>query len=1310
MESTIKIPLQREMAPLAEDGGDSAATAQPAPAAGKWRTRLARAKSFVRPYLVDEDEEEVGNGEPMNGGVNPLIQTYVMPGDLRSKPRYFLTVAVVVAGCMWWMGPMIGVFVVDPMIQLTLSNFQVITSKTDCFDHRMDHQVCEDSGVKANYYFYNITNVDQWIAGTEPPAYVEVGPYAFATSEVRYDMKYDKDWNQVSYSYHTIETFDRGLSCPTCTLDDSLTVVNRGYQQFYAAMRRMAAALSGPGSDSVLPEEQVKVIIMPLTLLDISARLYGAAAFLGSANPAADALSQWVNCGLMRTLTADTDFFLPTNASDPQGLTYPPELCHYIAHTLAAVTSSPDPFISPALFATYGLDIPLGAAGAWLTAAIGSSSPAGPDPAAQAFVTRFLLLSRDTNLAYLASADPTLHAALLPITADQWNMLKGYLASLLGTYSTGTYSLFMAFGGAQLIAAEVQRVASRWMAMAAPTPEQAFVYTLMPLAVRTMVDAVTYNAMLPQVEAGIRADPSLTGYPADQPLPPNLQAMALATAQQLTVDQWATCGVLGGYPLPVGPGGFPYAPEFCAFLVANAESLGFNFAVTPSMFADLGLAIPTPAATAFLDAVAGTSTATSSDPFAMSVIQTFMMSPDKASALGWLGAQGGDSAARAAAMSSLTDLQFKGLQLYLISLLPTWGKLVYTTWLHQGQSGPGAAGLVVTRPVQQLLYGYEDPVLLTSAQMSNPQHYRLAPYFYTVFNALSFPTQEWPVEYFSNVTGTSYNYSQLSYKVTDIGAFHPLIQQKTLLTGKREGDWPQSTVLYRGIPFAPKPLGLLNVTGINEGVVQGSNFKPGVEPIQYESAIVRPVKTVSTGSHIRVKKVKAYQMTLHPESGAECNQTRFAEWKAATGFDEQAFQATMAALAALKQDNPVAYWDLIQDDSALSAYLNTTDLGLLNKYFNKEQGAWLLRCANPEHAPYTWDFSDTYTCPTLGTLPRFYKSSEEVIASSGTTDWNASYGNHGWYFAVEPITGMAIQGHKGYMFSQLVQRTDVAYPDLWVANGSKDSALGRGMGMDGDFVTVPLSTVLLRWEPTKLAATALRAVALAKEVLYWTLVVGFPVVGWLVLFPVLIYLKFSKSAKLRGRELHKLQKSTAKRVRLGRHETAMAEALWRVGNGSKSVFVPPARDLSASSEDEADSQRNSELSVATGPPGGPKGSQRRGSRLSAFEAKSAAAATAAAATSARSPQSPAAAAGGSELDSFVIGTAPQAGAGWSGTTTSNAGQAGPSQPAKLEGSVAVTLLPPGEMSAAVPTSFRRSTGGGGTSGLRKRTTSTQEGP
>jgi hypothetical protein len=83
-------------------------------------------------------------------------------------------------------------------------------------------------------------------------------------------------------------------------------------------------------------------------------------------------------------------------------------------------------------------------------------SCSGIDPAAQAFVMRFLLLSRATNLAYLAGADPTLHTALSAITDDQWMMLKGYLASLLPTYSSSTYDMFIAYGGAQIIAGAVQ--------------------------------------------------------------------------------------------------------------------------------------------------------------------------------------------------------------------------------------------------------------------------------------------------------------------------------------------------------------------------------------------------------------------------------------------------------------------------------------------------------------------------------------------------------------------------------------------------------------------------------------------------------------------------------------------------------------------------------------------------------------------------------------------------------------------------------------------------------------------------------------
>ena len=89
-----------------------------------------------------------------------------------------------------------------------------------------------------------------------------------------------------------------------------------------------------------------------------------------------------------------------------------------------------------------------------------------------------------------------------------------------------------------------------------------------------------------------------------------------------------------------------------------------------------------------------------SDPFASNVTTVFMSSPSKAVALGWLGMQGGAAASQAATLAALTDQQFKALQLWLISLLPTWGSLVYTTWLHSG-----GGGLLTTRTVYDLLFG-----------------------------------------------------------------------------------------------------------------------------------------------------------------------------------------------------------------------------------------------------------------------------------------------------------------------------------------------------------------------------------------------------------------------------------------------------------------------------------------------------------------------------------------------------------------------------------------------------------------------------
>ena len=57
---------------------------------------------------------------------------------------------------------------------------------------------------------------------------------------------------------------------------------------------------------------------------------------------------------------------------------------------------------------------------------------------------------------------------------------------------------------------------------------------------------------------------------------------------------------------------------------------------------------------------------------------------------------------------------------------------------------------------------------------------------------------------------------------------------------------------------------------------------------------------------------------------------------------------------------------------------------------------------------------------------------------------------------------------------------------------------------------VPLAHLLMHWDPTDTVAILLRLVGSLKDGLYWALIVACPVAGWAVLFPVLIYLKFSK--------------------------------------------------------------------------------------------------------------------------------------------------------------------------------------------------------
>jgi hypothetical protein len=69
----------------------------------------------------------------------------------------------------------------------------------------------------------------------------------------------------------------------------------------------------------------------------------------------------------------------------------------------------------------------------------------------------------------------------------------------------------------------------------------------------------------------------------------------------------------------------------------------------------------------------------------------------------------------------------------------------------------GGGGLISTKTVESWLYGFDDPLLLTAAQgmaasAGAPEAYRLAPWTYKPSIALTFPTKDYPVEYFEQGT------------------------------------------------------------------------------------------------------------------------------------------------------------------------------------------------------------------------------------------------------------------------------------------------------------------------------------------------------------------------------------------------------------------------------------------------------------------------------------------------------------------------------------------------------------------------------
>ena len=131
------------------------------------------------------------------------------------------------------------------------------------------------------------------------------------------------------------------------------------------------------------------------------------------------------------------------------GFPYNPELCAYIPEVMQA---SANITVAPADFGAYGLAIDQTAAATFLQLAIGQSNSTYVDPAAAQFLGAFLTLPRATVLAAVDAVSPPASSALSVITAPQWLLLQGYIASLVPTWGSLVLSQWLSVGGGGLIA------------------------------------------------------------------------------------------------------------------------------------------------------------------------------------------------------------------------------------------------------------------------------------------------------------------------------------------------------------------------------------------------------------------------------------------------------------------------------------------------------------------------------------------------------------------------------------------------------------------------------------------------------------------------------------------------------------------------------------------------------------------------------------------------------------------------------------------------------------------------------------------
>jgi hypothetical protein len=99
-------------------------------------------------------------GTPVFG--NPVVRTFLLPGEQNSPQRYWLEVFVTAGIMIALIAPAVVTVVIEPVLLAGIVPYKAMyPDSTDCLVANQPPTACVNSTINFSYYFWNITNTNE---------------------------------------------------------------------------------------------------------------------------------------------------------------------------------------------------------------------------------------------------------------------------------------------------------------------------------------------------------------------------------------------------------------------------------------------------------------------------------------------------------------------------------------------------------------------------------------------------------------------------------------------------------------------------------------------------------------------------------------------------------------------------------------------------------------------------------------------------------------------------------------------------------------------------------------------------------------------------------------------------------------------------------------------------------------------------------------------------------------------------------------------------------------------------------------------